>query len=284
MVACLGLVACTAGLSDATDAPDPGETGDTSIPQDCPVDACPGGCTDIDTDPLNCGGCGITCVLPHADPACVLGECALGGCDVGWADCDGDPVNGCEAEALCDPGTPCTTTCDSQGTLDCTDACAPVCVPPVETCNLADDDCDGACDNDLPGCHRIVYRSSGPLGHLYGHETAEATSAGQRIEDADYFRLASASDGAGSALYRCTKGGGRRFLTTSSRCEGLDKPPELTLGWLAPGPVCGATPLYRMYSGSASNHFYTTSARERDRAVELGYRLEGTVGYVLPGG
>ena len=268
---------CTSGLSDATDPPV-----DSDEPLVCPVDVCPGGCTDVDTDPLNCGGCGITCVVPHAAPACDLGECALASCDIGWSDFDGDPFNGCEAEATCEAGSACTTVCGTTGGLDCADACSPVCVPPFESCNLADDDCDGTCDEGLTGCSQHVYRTRGPLGHLYGLDPAEAAALGQTMENATYFRLMVAGTGAGNPLYRCDKGGGRRFLTTSSRCEGLEKSPDLTLGYLVPGPVCGAIPLYRMYSGTASDHFYTTSAPERDRAIDLGYRLEGTVGYVLP--
>lgn len=40
-------------------------------------------------------------------------------------------------------------------------------------------------------------------------------------------------------------------------------------------------PLYRTWSPGASDHFYTTSAAERDNAVQhLGYRDEGVTGYV----
>lgn len=269
--------ACGGGLTSATDSGGPG------FPQDCPVDACMGGCTDIDADPLNCGDCGITCVVPNAEPTCDLGECGLGTCQVGWADCDGDLLNGCEAEALCDAGAPCATSCGTTGTLDCGDACAPTCEPPTETCNLADDDCDGACDEDLAGCQVDIYRSSGALGHIYGLDAAEALELGQTLEAERYFRLVVEPLPGTSALYRCDKGGGRRFLTTSARCEGLNKPPELTLGHLVGGPTCGAIPLYRMYNRGNNNHFYTTSEVERDRAVGLGFAVEGTVGFVLRG-
>lgn len=43
-----------------------------------------------------------------------------------------------------------------------------------------------------------------------------------------------------------------------------------------------SVPLYRTYSASASDHFYTTSASERDNAVQrLGYTDEGITGYVF---
>ncbi len=55
----------------------------------------------------------------------------------------------------CDPPTTetaCFTTCGSAGTGECTMECrAPAaedCTPPAESCNLADDDCDGIVDED----------------------------------------------------------------------------------------------------------------------------------------
>jgi hypothetical protein len=39
-------------------------------------------------------------------------------------------------------------------------------------------------------------------------------------------------------------------------------------------------PLYRLFRGSALDHFYTTSDAERAYAVTLGYADEGVAGYV----
>ncbi|KAG5641992.1 hypothetical protein DXG03_003821 [Asterophora parasitica] len=40
-------------------------------------------------------------------------------------------------------------------------------------------------------------------------------------------------------------------------------------------------PIFRLYSIGLTDHFYTTSALERDHAVKrLGYHIEGTLGYV----
>ncbi len=38
-------------------------------------------------------------------------------------------------------------------------------------------------------------------------------------------------------------------------------------------------PLYRLYSGKDTDHFYTSDAAERDRAMTQGYADEGVVGY-----
>ncbi|MEY3013965.1 MAG: hypothetical protein RIT45_2700 [Pseudomonadota bacterium] len=54
----------------------------------------------------------------------------------------------CEAEAQ---GASCTTSCGSAGTRDCSATCRWLaCVPPTETCNGVDDDCDGDTDEGCP--------------------------------------------------------------------------------------------------------------------------------------
>ena len=48
---------------------------------------------------------------------------------------------------------PCTTSCGSIGVAACAAGCQwGTCVPPAETCNGKDDDCDGKIDEDLVGC------------------------------------------------------------------------------------------------------------------------------------
>ncbi len=85
---------------------------------------------DFDNDPLNCGSCGHICTFPRAERGgvCSGGICVFDNtkCDNGFEDVDGNDANGCEY--------PCLPT-----------------DPPTETCNLQDDDCDGAVDEDNPG-------------------------------------------------------------------------------------------------------------------------------------
>ena len=52
------------------------------------------------------------------------------------------------------------------------------------------------------------------------------------------------------------------------------------IGYLATGPSCGATALFRLYLARSGDHFYTHSAAERDSAIRSGYVYEGIVGYV----
>lgn len=56
-----------------------------------------------DTDPRNCGGCGVVCVNPHGSVLCGGGACRITGCDPNYADCNGLASDGCEASLLSDP-------------------------------------------------------------------------------------------------------------------------------------------------------------------------------------
>lgn len=144
--------------------------------------ACDGGlvccdhaCIDTLSDMANCGACGSACVLPNADAICTMGQCRIETCADGFADCDGQPGNGCEATSggcSCVPGDvvacysgtpgtqdvgPCkggTRTCNAAGTGwgDCEGEV----LPAPDTClNDVDDDCDGVANNgfpNAPGC------------------------------------------------------------------------------------------------------------------------------------
>lgn len=129
-------------------------------------------CTDTNSDPYNCGGCGKVCSGGlNADAVCINGSCSLK-CKSGWTDVDGVP--GCETHCepspegeVCngvdddcdgeiDDGFPCakgvsltcTTGCGSEGSAICSENCQvpALCTPPDEICNGNDDNCDGQCD------------------------------------------------------------------------------------------------------------------------------------------
>lgn len=248
---------------------------------DAPTSVCDEACVDLATDPMNCGGCGHTCVIGAASAACEDGECTLGACDRDWADCDGSVENGCETDARCESGAVCRSSCGSDGSLSCTDVCAPTCTPPREACNATDDDCDGVCDEGaLPGCRVGVHRSFGALGHVYANDTDELKTLGQNVEATDYFYLYDAAHTDLRPLYRCRKGSGKRLLTTDTACEGLGAQ-EFSIGFIGPTPSCGSVVLHRLLSSDGSNHFYTVSDAERDRAVkQLGYTEQRPAGYV----
>ena len=279
----------TADGGNGTDAGTADDTGSGPPPDCMPSETlCGSTCADLQTDPSNCGQCGRSCVIPQASAACLVGECAMAACEPGWTDCDAMLVTGCETPIDCQANTVCTTACGSEGTVDCTNACAaagePECLAPVETCNVVDDDCDGACDQGpLPGCRIGVHRSNSPtLGHFYTTDLAEATSGDLGLEAENFFWLYADVEGL-QPLFRCIKANGKRWLTTSIDCEGTAAP-ELTMGFIAPDERCGSIPLYRLRNVPPDAHFYTTSAPERDNAVNnLGFADEGIAGYVWAG-
>jgi hypothetical protein len=263
-----------------------GSGGATSAPTST-IDPCKG--IDTSSDPLNCGACGRTCVLPHGTAACAAGECVLDACDLGFADCDGDVENGCEVKDACVDGEACMTSCGSLGAIACADACAPVCTPPAEACNALDDNCDGACDEGaLPGCRVGVHRAfDGTKGHLFTTDLAEAVSWG--LETANYFYLYVDAAADLRPFFRCAKSGTPNyFYSESNDCE-MTGAPLLTVGFIAPSPMagspptCGSTALYRLRNPGLNWHFYTTSAPERDSAVANGWVDEGVAGYVWQG-
>jgi hypothetical protein len=84
--------------------------------KDCNGNAADGCETNADSDPMNCGACGVVCP-PGANAAgtCFVGKCSFA-CAPGWGDCDGVADNGCEDNLLTDQKN-----CGSCG-LDCKDS------------------------------------------------------------------------------------------------------------------------------------------------------------------
>jgi Cys-rich repeat protein len=64
---------------------------------DCNGDAKDGCETSVVSDVKNCGACGMACpAVANAVVGCLNAMCGLTSCKVGFADCDGNPKNGCE--------------------------------------------------------------------------------------------------------------------------------------------------------------------------------------------
>ncbi|MEZ4380096.1 MAG: hypothetical protein R3A79_02020 [Nannocystaceae bacterium] len=251
----------TGALTSATAA-----SSSTTGPECVDLTACGVQCVDLASDPSNCGDCGISCVIAHASALCVDSVCGLGACEPGFGDCDGEVANGCET-AL-------------EGGQECGAICNP---SKDEVCNAFDDDCDGACDEGA-GCRVGVHRSNSPtLGHLYTTDVNEASSGDLKLEKQDYFFLYAAAHDGLVPFHRCLKGNGKPFYTKSASCEGNAQLVGV-MGYVANGPLCGATELYRLYNGNNGAHFYTTSAAERDNAVSMyGFKYESVAGFVFTG-
>ena len=153
-----------------------------SASQTCPGSqtCCGTSCHDTANGDLqNCGGCGKVCA-PHLNAAttCTGNKCGMGACAAGFADCNGDPTDGCEVNTalqgscVCKPGVDTqgcyygpagtqnkgickggTSTCAADGlgyNLDCNGQV----LPEAETCSDGiDHNCDGAANNvpDIDG-------------------------------------------------------------------------------------------------------------------------------------
>lgn len=289
-------MSATDGEGPGTDGPsssssDPEEESEGSSsggpePIDCgAMMQCGATCVDLTTDPNNCGSCGVSCVIANAEAVCVAMECGLGECLPGWSDCDGDLANGCEAQAECNAGAACDTTCGSPGVIACSATCEPTCTTLAETCNAVDDDCNEMCDEGMmAGCRVGVHRSNhATLGHFYTIDLMEAQSNGFVLEAQNFYWLYVAEAEGLVALNRCLRPNGKRFYTASGTCEGAGTL-ESALGFMSPDERCGGIPLYRLYHGGNDAHFYTTSAAERDNAVaNLGWTYEAVTGWVWAG-
>ncbi|MCA9660555.1 MAG: hypothetical protein KC486_19595 [Myxococcales bacterium] len=238
----------------------------TTGPECVDLEACGVQCVDLSSDPSNCGDCGVSCVIPHASATCQDSACGLGDCEPGFGDCDGEIVNGCE--------TP----------LEGGQECGAICNPNKdEVCNAFDDNCNDVCDEGA-GCRVGVHRShSASLGHVYTTDLGEASAGDLKLEKQDYYFVYSAQHEGLVPFHRCTKGNGKPFYTKSANCEGNAQLVGV-MGYVANGPLCGATELYRLYNSNNGAHFYTTSAGERDNAVAMyGFKYESVAAFVFTG-
>ncbi|MBK8259177.1 MAG: DNRLRE domain-containing protein [Polyangiaceae bacterium] len=87
----------------------------------------------------NCGGCGVTCSYTNAGAACDNGSCSLGACDSGAANCNQNPIDGCEAVLASNTANcgSCGYACENlHGTTACTSgACNPACETGYGSCD-----------------------------------------------------------------------------------------------------------------------------------------------------
>ncbi|MEZ4410941.1 MAG: hypothetical protein R3A52_31355 [Polyangiales bacterium] len=148
----------------------------------CALRSCDAGFGDCDGDPANgceadtrgsvanCGGCGVRCAPAHAVGMCAMGACRVASCEAGWADCDGNPGNGCEVDTRSSAANcgACGRLCSLPNT---TAACAGgVCG--FAACAAGFGDCDRAAAN---GCETDVRASDAHCGAC-----GRACGAGQR--------------------------------------------------------------------------------------------------------
>ncbi len=144
---------------------------------------CQGVCVDTTSDSSNCGACGTVCNLQNATPTCQNSACRVASCATNFANCDGNPANGCEVDTrssiahcgmcgracasgqVCSSGsctiscgggtpTPCSGTCVSTVTnLAHCGGCGVVCptrANAARTCTASS--CSFACITDFGDC------------------------------------------------------------------------------------------------------------------------------------
>ncbi|HEY3358711.1 MAG TPA: choice-of-anchor D domain-containing protein [Polyangia bacterium] len=130
----------------------------------------PDGGADPQTDPSNCGTCGHVCVTPHATPACVAGACAVGACAASYADCNGLPGDGCEADlrATVDHCGQCDIACtNGHGATTCqAGVCVPSCDPGYRDCDgTAANGCETRTSDDVANCGACGKTCTQAAGH-----------------------------------------------------------------------------------------------------------------------
>jgi hypothetical protein len=94
-------------------------------------------------------GCPVACQNAHGSAQCTAGQC-VASCELGYADCDGNPANGCEAsttDSLMSCGA-CAVTCNNaHGSDTCAGGlCSPICAASFGDC---DGDAKNGCEADL---------------------------------------------------------------------------------------------------------------------------------------
>ncbi len=110
---------------------------------DCDSNEANGCESDIRTDLMNCGGCGMNCAPANAAPVCAGGLCGLSRCNVGFANCDAMAANGCEVDTQSNP-------------LHC-GMCSRACVLPNAATGCMDSACTvAACAPNFANCDTIV--------------------------------------------------------------------------------------------------------------------------------
>lgn len=122
----LGALAATGAIAlfacgEVTVVPDASSTTSSGQGAACPTGQADcggdGHCDELDTLDA-CGACGAVCSTNNATASCTSGRCVLA-CDAGFADCNGDPSDGCEVELGADPEhcASCDASCGAES--DC---------------------------------------------------------------------------------------------------------------------------------------------------------------------
>lgn len=183
--------------------------------------------------------------------------------------------------ALGSAPAPCVTSCATMGTAACQADCSrAACVPPAESCNLRDDNCNTLCDE---GCRVAVYqhhqtRAGSPLiDLLYALEDAVPgyTADGRAL----FLYPPTVAPPGTIPVYRCYNAAQRlHLLSLSTSCNGNSAyAVEAVLGHAVGGALCGASLVYAAYCSAQGSAYVTLSA-----TVQSNLQAAGCMPY-LPG-
>jgi hypothetical protein len=222
-----GSTACSQGLCMPSCVP--------GMYGDCDGNARNGCETALTTDQQSCGSCGTACTNPNGTTSCVAGTCAPV-CAAGYADCDGNPTNGCEVRTESDPSNcgGCGLTCDTSFQVCANQACE------VSMCPLGQGDCDANqadCETDLTDtvadcgfCNNVCTAANGTASCTSSTCGIASCSSGFANCDANVVNgcevaLASNLANCGSCGMACANAHG------STRCMGGSCAPVCSSGW-----------------------------------------------------
>ncbi len=195
------------GAADVLPVPDPASCptpcvnahGTASCSTGSCVVACELGYADCDGDATNgcevstaattaaCGGCGVSCTNIHGVTQCQSSLCAPT-CDPGYADCDQDPLNGCEQplDTLADCGD-CAVACsETNATTACLGgACSPTCASGFGDCDgNPGNGCEADLDNDPTRCGSCSF-ACGTSGQICVAGTCQASPCSPGFGECD---------------------------------------------------------------------------------------------------
>ena len=149
---------CTGTFEDCDNAASNGCETDVSATEFVGQCNCNGTTVDLQTDPDNCGGCGIVCSVSNAsNELCTNGLCDYSAivCDTLWGNCDGNGSNGCDVNlsnnnsacGLCAFSCSNGSDCRTAGYCRCNDGEGEACAVGAD-CD-SDDNCK--CNNSATG-------------------------------------------------------------------------------------------------------------------------------------
>jgi hypothetical protein len=160
---------------------------------DCDVDPENGCETNILVDESNCGQCGAACFVDNGVAACSDGSCTddIIQCFDDFADCDLDPVNGCETDLQTSQANcgQCGAACFlPNATTFCS---AGACIDVIDQCNAGFGDCDGnptnGCETDLAGtCNDCSCQFSHQCQSLHSDIIFAGNNVGRQVTLSGY--------------------------------------------------------------------------------------------------